>query len=91
MTDTGGPGRPVVYLNSRFATQTYWRRVVAELGRDPGYRQTTYDIRARGRSRRAADCPSRCTERAGIRSAWRGRPLRLCDEERMRAAGIDMA
>jgi hypothetical protein len=32
-TDTGGPGVPVLYLNGQFATQGYWRRVVAELGR----------------------------------------------------------
>ncbi|MGW5688539.1 hypothetical protein [Nonomuraea sp. NPDC003754] len=36
MTDTGGPGRCVVYLNGRFATQSYRRRVIAELG--GGYR-----------------------------------------------------
>lgn len=32
VTDTGGTGIPVVYLNGQFATQGYWRRVVAELG-----------------------------------------------------------
>jgi hypothetical protein len=25
VTDTGGPGIPVVYLNGQFATQPYWR------------------------------------------------------------------
>ncbi|MFC4121545.1 alpha/beta fold hydrolase [Nonomuraea zeae] len=30
VTDTGGPGRPAVYLNGQFADQTYWRRVIAE-------------------------------------------------------------
>ena len=53
ITDTGGPGVPVVYLNGQFATQGYWRRVVAELG--AGWRHITYDERARGKSRRSAD------------------------------------
>jgi pimeloyl-ACP methyl ester carboxylesterase len=53
VTDTGGPGIPVVYLNGQFATQGYWRRVIAELG--TGWRHITYDERARGRSRRSAD------------------------------------
>jgi pimeloyl-ACP methyl ester carboxylesterase len=54
VTDTGGPGIPVVYLNGQFATQRYWRRVVADLG--PGWRHITYDERARGRkSQRSAD------------------------------------
>jgi pimeloyl-ACP methyl ester carboxylesterase len=54
VTDTGGPGIPVVYLNGHFATQGYWRRVIADLG--PGWRHITYDERARGRkSRTSAD------------------------------------
>ena len=54
VTDTGGPGIPVVYLNGQFATQGYWRRVIAELG--TGWRHITYDERARGKiSRRSAD------------------------------------
>ncbi|MEE2053194.1 alpha/beta hydrolase [Nocardiopsis tropica] len=54
VTDTGGPGTPVVYLNGQFATQGYWRRVIADLG--PGWRHITYDERARGRkSRTSAD------------------------------------
>ncbi|MEU4344402.1 alpha/beta hydrolase [Nocardia sp. NPDC023852] len=53
VTDTGGPGVPVVYLNGQFATQGYWRKVIAELG--PGFRHITYDERARGKSRRSAD------------------------------------
>ncbi|MFE7466299.1 alpha/beta fold hydrolase [Streptomyces sp. NPDC057499] len=54
VSDTGGPGTPVIYLNGQFATQGYWRRVLAELG--PGWRHITYDERARGRrSRRSAD------------------------------------
>ncbi|MDG9707650.1 alpha/beta fold hydrolase [Streptomyces sp. DH10] len=53
VTDTGGPGIPVIYLNGQFATQGYWRRVIAELG--PGWRHITYDERARGKSKRSAD------------------------------------
>ena len=53
VTDTGGPGLPVVYLNGQFATQGYWRRVVADLG--PDWRHITYDERARGKSKRSAD------------------------------------
>ncbi|MEU5977090.1 alpha/beta fold hydrolase [Streptomyces sp. NPDC047315] len=47
VTDTGGPGVPVVYLNGQFATQGYWRRVLADLG--PDRRHITYDERARGK------------------------------------------
>jgi pimeloyl-ACP methyl ester carboxylesterase len=54
VTDTGGTGIPVVYLNGQFATQGYWRRVIAELG--TGWRHITYDERARGKkSQRSAD------------------------------------
>jgi pimeloyl-ACP methyl ester carboxylesterase len=53
VTDTGGPGVPVLYLNGQFATQGYWRRVIADLG--PGWRHITYDERARGKSKRSAD------------------------------------
>ncbi|GAA2211250.1 hypothetical protein GCM10009850_067090 [Nonomuraea monospora] len=56
VTDTGGPGPCVLYLNGQFASQRYWRRVVAELG--GGYRHLTYDMRARGRSRRSAAAAS---------------------------------
>ncbi|MCX4409717.1 alpha/beta hydrolase [Streptomyces sp. NBC_01764] len=54
VTDTGGPGIPVIYLNGQFATQGYWQRVIAELG--TGWRHITYDERARGRkSKRSVD------------------------------------
>lgn len=54
VTDTGGPGIPVVYLNGQFATQGYWRQTIAQLG--TGWRHITYDERARGRkSQRSAD------------------------------------
>lgn len=47
VTDTGGAGTPVVYLNGQFATQGYWRNTIAELG--GGWRHITFDERARGR------------------------------------------
>ena len=54
VTDSGGSGTPVIYLNGQFATQGYWRRVIAELGQD--WRHITFDERARGRkSGRSAD------------------------------------
>jgi pimeloyl-ACP methyl ester carboxylesterase len=54
VTDTGGHGTPVVYLNGQFATQGYWSRVIADLG--TGWRHITYDERARGKkSKRSAD------------------------------------
>jgi pimeloyl-ACP methyl ester carboxylesterase len=53
VSDTGGPGRPVVYLNGAYADRSHWRHVIAELG--DGYRHITYDERARGKSKRSAD------------------------------------
>lgn len=53
VTDTGGPGRAVVYLNGSYADQSHWRKVIADLG--PSWRHITYDERARGRSKRSAD------------------------------------
>jgi pimeloyl-ACP methyl ester carboxylesterase len=54
VTDTGGNGIPVLYLNGQFATQGYWKHVTAGLG--PQWRHITYDERARGRiSKRSAD------------------------------------
>jgi pimeloyl-ACP methyl ester carboxylesterase len=53
VTDTGGPGIPVIYLNGHMASQRNWRRVIAELG--VGWRHITYDMRARGKSRLSAD------------------------------------
>ena len=53
VTDTGGPGVPVVYLNGHMASQRNWRRVIAELG--TGWRHITYDMRARGKSKLSAD------------------------------------
>ncbi|MFI6433413.1 alpha/beta fold hydrolase [Rhodococcus oryzae] len=53
VTDTGGPGRPIVYLNGSYADQKPWRPLIAELGTD--YRHITFDERARGKSKRSAD------------------------------------
>ncbi|MBF6238064.1 alpha/beta hydrolase [Nocardia otitidiscaviarum] len=53
VTDTGGAGIPVLYLNGQFATQGYWKRVLPELGSE--FRHITYDERARGKSKRSAD------------------------------------
>ncbi|ATL68969.1 alpha/beta fold hydrolase [Nocardia terpenica] len=53
VTDTGGSGRVVVYLNGAYTTRKSWRRVIAELGSD--FRHITYDERARGKSKRSAD------------------------------------
>jgi pimeloyl-ACP methyl ester carboxylesterase len=53
VTDTGGPGTPVIYLNGSYASQRHWRRVTADLG--PEYRHITFDERARGRSKLASD------------------------------------
>lgn len=47
VTDTGGDGTPLIYLNGQFATQNYWSKVIAKLGSD--FRHITYDERARGR------------------------------------------
>ncbi|WP_280311896.1 alpha/beta fold hydrolase [Nocardia abscessus] len=53
VTDTGGPGIPVLYINGHVATQRNWRRVIAELGQ--GWRHITYDMRARGKSGTSSD------------------------------------
>ena len=53
VSDTGGTGTPVVYLNGQFATQGYWRRVIAELGTEQ-WRHITFDERARGRKSQRA-------------------------------------
>jgi pimeloyl-ACP methyl ester carboxylesterase len=47
VTDAGGTGIPLIYLNGQFATWNYWSKVIAELGSD--FRHITYDERARGR------------------------------------------
>jgi pimeloyl-ACP methyl ester carboxylesterase len=54
VTDTGGCGIPVIYLNGQFSTQFHWKKVIAELGKTE-WRHITYDERARGKSKRSAD------------------------------------
>ena len=53
VTDAGGTGPAVVYLNGSYASRRHWRATVAELG--TGYRHITFDERARGRSQRSSD------------------------------------
>lgn len=53
VTDTRGPGTPVVYLNGSYTSQPGWRHVIAELGSE--WRHITYDERARGKSKRSKD------------------------------------
>jgi pimeloyl-ACP methyl ester carboxylesterase len=53
VTDTGGHGIPLVYLNGSYADQSHWRKVIADLG--PSWRHIMYDERARGRSKLSAD------------------------------------
>jgi pimeloyl-ACP methyl ester carboxylesterase len=53
VTDTGGTGPTIVYLNGSYADQSHWRRVIAQLGDD--YRHITFDERARGKSKQATD------------------------------------
>ncbi|BAW10421.1 alpha/beta fold hydrolase [Nocardia seriolae] len=53
VTDTGGNGPAVIYLNGSYATQSNWKKVIADLG--PGYRHITFDERARGKSQTSAD------------------------------------
>ncbi|MGW0250766.1 alpha/beta fold hydrolase [Nocardia goodfellowii] len=53
VTDTGGAGLPVLYLNGAYANTKPWKKLIAELG--DGYRHITYDKRARGKSQTSAD------------------------------------
>jgi pimeloyl-ACP methyl ester carboxylesterase len=53
VTDTGGTGTPVVYLNGSYASQRHWKTTIAELG--GAYRHITFDERARGKSARSCD------------------------------------
>ncbi|MBL1073127.1 alpha/beta fold hydrolase [Nocardia sp. 2] len=53
VTDTGGSGTPVIYLNGSYADTKHWRHVIAELG--PEFRHITFDERARGKSKKSAD------------------------------------
>lgn len=53
VTDAGGSGPAVIYLNGAYANQKPWKPVIAELGE--GFRHITYDMRARGKSEQSAD------------------------------------
>ena len=53
VTDTGGTGIPVVYLNGSYASQRHWWPVIKDLG--SGWRHIAYDERARGKSKQSAD------------------------------------
>ncbi|MCP2275362.1 alpha/beta fold hydrolase [Nocardia amikacinitolerans] len=53
VTDSGGSGIPILYVNGHVASQRNWRRVIAELG--PRWRHITYDMRARGKSKTSSD------------------------------------
>lgn len=53
LSDTGGAGTPIVYLNGSYASRRHWRPVIKELG--PGWRHIAYDERARGKSKTSTD------------------------------------
>lgn len=53
VTDTGGDGPAIAYLNGTYADQKHFRRVIAELG--PDFRHIAFDERARGKSKQSAD------------------------------------
>ncbi|MEV6274629.1 alpha/beta hydrolase [Nocardia sp. NPDC051832] len=53
VTDTGGAGIPVLYINGAYANTKPWQKLINELG--DGYRHITYDKRARGKSQTSAD------------------------------------
>lgn len=54
VTDTGGTGTPVVYLNGAYAGQRHWKPTIAALGNEQ-WRHITYDERARGKSKTSSD------------------------------------
>jgi pimeloyl-ACP methyl ester carboxylesterase len=53
VTDTGGSGQTVIYLNGSYANQGHWKGVVKELGSD--FRHILFDERARGKSKKSND------------------------------------
>ncbi|WP_406238575.1 alpha/beta fold hydrolase [Nocardia sp. NBC_01009] len=53
VTDTGGAGQAIIYMNGAYANQKPWKPLIAELG--AGYRHITYDKRARGKSKTSTD------------------------------------
>lgn len=59
VTDTGGYGQTIIYLNGSYANQGHWNKVVKELGSN--YRHVLYDERARGKSKKSNDyCFNAC-------------------------------
>lgn len=54
VSDTGGTGTPIIYLNGQFARQFHWAKAIALLG-TTDFRHITYDERARGKSGRSSD------------------------------------
>ncbi|TDD57967.1 alpha/beta fold hydrolase [Kribbella antibiotica] len=54
VNDSGGSGRPVVYLNGAYANWKHFKPVIAALGNDE-FRHITFDARARGKSKQSAD------------------------------------
>jgi pimeloyl-ACP methyl ester carboxylesterase len=77
VTDTGGDGIPVIYLNGQFTTQFHWKKVIAELGTTE-WRHITYDERARGKSKRSADYSFEAVLR-DIDAVLAGRGVRITD------------
>lgn len=53
ITDTGGSGQSIIYLNGSYANHGHWKSVVKELGLN--YRHILYDERARGKSKKSMD------------------------------------
>jgi pimeloyl-ACP methyl ester carboxylesterase len=53
VTDTGGSGQTIIYLNGSYANQGHWKGVVNELGTK--YRHVSFDERARGKSKKSND------------------------------------
>jgi pimeloyl-ACP methyl ester carboxylesterase len=53
VTDTGGSGSTIIYLNGSYANQGHWKCVLEELGSN--YRHILYDERARGKSKKSED------------------------------------
>lgn len=53
VTDTGGSGQTIIYLNGSYANQGHWKGVIKELG--AYYRHILFDERARGKSKKSSD------------------------------------
>jgi hypothetical protein len=66
VTDAGGSGVPIVYLNGAYASQRHWKPTIAELG--DGYRHITFDGRAAGSRSSPPTTPSRRRSGTSTRS-----------------------